>query len=193
MALKLTEKFGTKKLAMSAIGVAFMFVVTSFLQIPMFGIGAGYIHLGDTVLFIVAFICGPLVGGITGGFGGFFADLFLGYPSYALFTLVIKAVQGAIVGGLAKSIFCKSLRYQVFKFLGILILSGTFMIVGYFLVNIMLFDWSIVIVSLVGDVIQILTNIIFASLAFPSICRYYNAIRRENLNLQIDDELNSQQ
>ncbi|MBC7130700.1 ECF transporter S component, partial [Candidatus Bathyarchaeota archaeon] len=58
----------------------------------------GYFNIGETMVYTAALLFGPLVGGVAGGFGSMLADLLLGYYQYAPATLVIKAVEGYIVG-----------------------------------------------------------------------------------------------
>ena len=62
----------------------------------------GFFNIGETMVYITALLFGPIVGGIAGGFGSMLADLILGYPHYALATLVIKACEGLIVGFLSR-------------------------------------------------------------------------------------------
>ena len=50
---------------------------------------------------------GPVVGAFAGGVGSMIADIALGYTHYAPATLVIKGVEGFIVGYLSRKI----LRY----------------------------------------------------------------------------------
>ncbi|MEM1540281.1 MAG: ECF transporter S component [Candidatus Bathyarchaeia archaeon] len=67
----------------------------------------GYFNIGETMVYTAALLFGPLVGAFAGGVGSMFADIFLCYYYYAPATLVIKALEGFIVGFL-------SLKGQVF-------------------------------------------------------------------------------
>jgi uncharacterized membrane protein len=58
----------------------------------------GFFNIGDTAIFIVAVLLGPIVGAFAGGVGAALADLFLGFWYYAPATLVIKACEGVVVG-----------------------------------------------------------------------------------------------
>lgn len=62
----------------------------------------GYFNVGETMVYTTALLFGPYIGVFAGGFGSMIADLLLGYPHYALGTLVIKGCEGLIVGYLAK-------------------------------------------------------------------------------------------
>lgn len=58
----------------------------------------GYFNIGETMIYVAALLFGPLIGGVSGGLGSMFADLLLGYYHYAPATLVIKAIEGFVVG-----------------------------------------------------------------------------------------------
>ncbi|MGQ9507405.1 MAG: ECF transporter S component [Candidatus Bathycorpusculaceae bacterium] len=69
----------------------------------------GFFNIGETMVYITALLFGPLIGAFAGGVGSAIADILLGYYYYAPATLVIKAVEGGIVGflGRKKSVFSK--------------------------------------------------------------------------------------
>lgn len=58
----------------------------------------GYFNLGESMVYTSAILGGPLIGGLAGGIGSSFADLYLGYSDYAPGTLIIKGMEGALVG-----------------------------------------------------------------------------------------------
>ncbi len=86
-----------KEVSMAAIFTAFVAVSTmSFtLYIPA---TRGYFNLGEAFVYISAMLGGPVVGALAGGLGSAFADIALGYSIYAPGTLVIKGLEGFIVG-----------------------------------------------------------------------------------------------
>ena len=79
----------------------------------------GFFNIGETMVYITALLFGPLIGSFAGGVGSMAADIFLGYPYYALATLVIKACEGGIVGVLSrrKLEFGSKLRWKAFTFI----------------------------------------------------------------------------
>lgn len=180
------RKSSTKIVAISGIGIALLFVVTAFVQMPMPGSGGGYVHLGDSVLFVVSFVFGPVVGSLTGGGGGFFADLYLGYPMYAGFSLVIKAVQGLIVGVLSK-------RYgkNIFGYVYTMMVAGIWMVVAYFLVEILLFNFEVALASIVGNVLQVVAGIVFAMFAFSTVQRLHRANDLQAQNEKMLDDISA--
>ena len=70
----------------------------------------GYFNLGEVMVFTSAILFGARVGGIAGGLGSMIADLLLGYPLYAPATLVIKGLEGTIVGILSSRVIAMPAR-----------------------------------------------------------------------------------
>jgi len=64
----------------------------------------GYFNLGEVMVYISAILFGARVGGIAGGLGSMIADILLGYPIFAPATLIIKGLEGTIVGFLSERI-----------------------------------------------------------------------------------------
>ena len=120
------------KLALAAIFAALVFVVTS--QIPPISIPAtsGYFNLGETIIYITALLFGPLIGSLAGGIGSMLGDVYLGFAQFAPGTLVIKGLEGVIVGflnmKLKKYISNLTLRISISVVIG-----GLEMVTGYFL------------------------------------------------------------
>lgn len=126
----------TRKIVFTAIMVA----LTTILTMISIALPGGYYNFGDIAIFISAIAFGPVAGAITGGLGGAIGDLILGYIPYAPFTLLIKAVEGLVVGLIAKAVtsFCQksstskaNLIESIFNLLACL-LGGLIMALGYF-------------------------------------------------------------
>lgn len=62
----------------------------------------GFFNIGETMVYTAALLFGPIVGAFSGGVGSMLADLLLGYYYYAPATLIIKALEGGVVGFLAR-------------------------------------------------------------------------------------------
>jgi len=90
----------TTELAFTPVFIALVAVATIVFVISIPATG-GYFNIGETVIYIAAILFGPYVGAIAGGVGAAIADLILA-PVYAPATLIIKALEGAIVGLLSK-------------------------------------------------------------------------------------------
>jgi len=120
------------KIALAAMFAALVFIVTS--QIPPISIPAtsGYFNLGETIIYITALLFGPLIGALAGGIGSMLGDVYLGFAQFAPGTLVIKGLEGAIVGflntKLKRYISNLTLRISISVVIG-----GLEMVTGYFL------------------------------------------------------------
>lgn len=79
-------------------GVVFAATVVFSLFIPGSG---GFFNIGESGVYLAALVAGPYVGSVAGGVGSMLADLFLGFPAWAPGTLLIKAVEGFVVGYVA--------------------------------------------------------------------------------------------
>ena len=62
----------------------------------------GFFNVGEIMVYTAALLMGPLVGAFAGGVGSALADILLGYGYYAPGTLVIKGIEGFIVGYLGR-------------------------------------------------------------------------------------------
>lgn len=91
------------QIALWGITSAIVCLATIFLRIPIISVN-GYVNLGDAFIFLFAALFGPLTAMISGGIGSAIADL-IGYPLFAPFTLVIKALEGLIAGLMIKILF----------------------------------------------------------------------------------------
>lgn len=90
------------KLTATIMFIALVCVVTiSFtLSVPVTG---GYFNLGEAIIYIAALTFGSIVGALAGGVGAAIADIIVA-PVFAPGTLIIKGVEGAIVGFLGKKL-----------------------------------------------------------------------------------------
>jgi uncharacterized membrane protein len=75
----------------------------------------GYFNIGETMIYTAAILFGPFIGAFAGGVGSMLADVLLGYYYYAPATLVIKAIEGFVVGSLCRRIHIFAGRYAKFK------------------------------------------------------------------------------
>lgn len=118
------------KLALAAVFAALVFVATySFVvYIPVTG---GYFNLGEAVIYIAALFFGPLVGAFAGGIGAMVADLMVA-PVFAPGTLIVKAIEGALVGFLGKKLKAQTSKpsWRIYTVLLGLAISITFALTG---------------------------------------------------------------
>ncbi len=90
----------------------------------------GYFNLGEVMVYTTAILLGPFIGAVAGGVGSMLADIILGYHIYAPGTLVIKGVEGFIVGLLVQKLKLKGWSLKTMNMTLPALISLTLGIVG---------------------------------------------------------------
>lgn len=140
-----------RKLVLSGLFTAVIFVLTAFLPIPL---GHGYANAGDTFIILSGIVLGPWAAAAVSGIASAAADLYLGYSLYAPATLLIKALMGMSTGVL-NALFAKksSLRFHV-SIAAIGLTSEGIMVLGYFLFETIAFGAAIAFADVAGNLMQ---------------------------------------
>jgi uncharacterized membrane protein len=99
----------SRTLASAAIFTAFVAAATSVFTIYI-PATTGYFNVGEIMVYTSALLMGPYVGAFAGGVGSMISDLSVGAPYFAPGTLVIKGIEGFIVGYLGTRTFPKVTR-----------------------------------------------------------------------------------
>ncbi|MFX0169040.1 MAG: ECF transporter S component [Candidatus Hodarchaeota archaeon] len=87
-------------ISLTALMASLVAVLTILIQISV-PATQGYFNFGEVGVYITAILFGPIIGAVAGGIGSMIADLATGYVLYAPGTLVIKGLEGFIVGYLS--------------------------------------------------------------------------------------------
>ena len=119
------ENQKVRKLVLSALMAALVYVATSIIQIP--SPVNGYVNLGDCFVLLSGWLLGPWYGAAAAGIGSMLTDLLNGYAHYAPGTLVIKALDAMAAALIVKALGRKPYAYVVGGVVGELI-----MVAGYF-------------------------------------------------------------
>ena len=136
----------TRKLAVSSVMAALIFIITFTVKIPVFSQGA-YVNLGDTIIYLTSFILGGVPALFAAGIGSLLADIAGGAVVYAPATLIIKAAMGLLGGYM-------TLRPSFFRFTLAAIVCGAIMVAGYGLFEYFTFGAAYAIGSLPFNLIQ---------------------------------------
>ncbi|HDM23500.1 ECF transporter S component [archaeon] len=129
---------------------ALVAVATCMISVPI-PPTRGYINVGDAMVMISALLFGPIVGMIAGGVGSALADMVLGYGWWAPYTLIIKGLEGLVAG-----LLYKKLRSKILATLP----AGAIMVLGYLLVETVLYGYGPALVELPGNTFQAAFGII---------------------------------
>ncbi len=119
------------QIAAAALFASLVFVVTYAIPPITIPATSGYFNVGETVIYTAALIFGPLVGALAGGIGAALADALLA-PQFAVGTLIVKGLEGAIVGYLPsrlRRVISKGSIAATVAVIG----GGLEMVLGYFL------------------------------------------------------------
>lgn len=128
-------------------------VLTMF---PKFPTPTGYVHFGDSVIYIASIFLGPVSGMTVGAIGHSLADIISGYPIYALPTFIIKGLMGWLIGKIAY----QKIDVKHFTLAGLAaLIIVTF---GYFLA-----EWVMFVLLGLGDGTATLTAVLFVFISSP--------------------------
>ncbi|MGQ4875923.1 MAG: ECF transporter S component [Promethearchaeia archaeon] len=130
-------------ISITAIFAALTCVLTMIISIPI-PATQGYINIGDAAVMITGLLFGPIIGGLAGGIGSMLADIFLGYTIYAPATLIIKGLEGFLVGFISDPKNREKLHIRDFI---AVIIGGMVMVLGYFLYEIILWGVEIALIE----------------------------------------------
>jgi uncharacterized membrane protein len=102
--------------------------VVTMVALPFAPTG-GFFNLGDAIVVTTALLFGPIVGAFAGGIGSGLADVLLGYGAFAPYTLVIKGIEGFVVGYIAG----KSNNQSMIRLIIAWIAGGITIVAGYWI------------------------------------------------------------
>lgn len=109
-----------KTLALASVFIASIVLLTMWPTFPIPVVG-GYFNMGDVLVMSMGYSLGlPLA--LLAGVGAALADILLGWGQYAIFTLIIKGLEAAIIAYFVKK---NSVPFYAY------ILAGTWMSAGY--------------------------------------------------------------
>jgi len=174
-----TEKNTLKtplKLALAAVFAALVCVATLALVISI-PATSGYFNLGETVIYTAALLFGPLVGGTAGGVGAAIADILVA-AQFAPGTLIVKGLEGAIVGFLNKKIQ-KRTRSLSLSATASVIIGGLEMVAGYFIYEQLVLGYplAVALVEVPFNVVQMLVGLIVAVIIVHVVLRVFPQLK----------------
>lgn len=151
------KHISTKDITNIAIMAALVFISTFLIKIPSLN---GYTHIGDSMIIISALILGKKKGALAAGLGAALCDLLSGYMQYIIPTFLIKAIMVLIIAIIAENLINKT------KFAWILgsIIGCAFQVVGYCLVETILYGFAGALASVPANIIQSIVGITLAVL-----------------------------
>ncbi len=189
MVKKKINKATTFYIVLIALFSALVCVLTIFVQIPY---GKGYINFGDTLIFLAASLLGPVGGMISGAIGSSLADIFSGFATYAPFTFVVKGGEGFLCGILYSYVFRK--QRPILRRLFSMLIAGAWMVIGYFLTDLMLYGWEASLANFISGPIQAGASLVVALVVMPRVPVLFESVKHhtendeEELYAEIEDK-----
>jgi len=115
-----------KKITYTGLMAALCFIGTMIIyyRTPM----GGYLHIGDSMVFLTGALLGPIYGGLAAGIGSMLADLAAGAPMWMPATFIIKFAMAAVMALLLK----KSDKIACVKSVIAMVIGVIILIIGYY-------------------------------------------------------------
>jgi uncharacterized repeat protein (TIGR04002 family) len=165
---------------MTALLTALIMLLTAYvLHIPI-GVNNGYVHLGDTMIYLSAVLLPTPFALLSAAVGGALADVLSGAALWAIPTAVIKALMVLPFTASREKLFCRRNAFAP-------VISGMIGVVGYFIAE-------VIIVSLAGGVFEaavggavaaILPNVLQEIAGGIAFCLLATALDRVNFKNRI--------
>lgn len=157
-----------RRITLTALMAAVIFVLTTIPRIPVPATG-GYVHLGDAGIAFAACSFDPLVAAVAGGLGTALADL-LGFPQWAIFSLIIHGIQGYVMGLILR-------RGVTWGHAILASLSSIVVVVGgYFVAGTILESTAVAVLEVVPNTIQALSGAIIGLPLYLAVRKAYPAL-----------------
>jgi uncharacterized membrane protein len=166
----MSQRIPIRDIALTALMAALIFVLTAVPRIPVPATG-GYIHLGDVGVTFAACAFGPWVGMVAGGLGTALADL-IGFPQWAIFSLIVHGLQGLAVGWILS-------REVNWLTSALATLAGAILVVGgYFVAGMILQGAAVAALEILPNTIQGISGGLLGLPLFIAVRKSYPAIER---------------
>lgn len=148
-------KISTKKMAIGGIFAAMVTLGTMIIRIPTPIPANGYVHIGDSLVYLSGILLGPVLGGIVSGLGSGIADLF-GYAVYAPATAVIKCLDAFVTALIFISVQKKFKGFNglLLGYIAGTLVGGAIMVSGYYLYETLLYGTATAVVSIIPNIAQ---------------------------------------
>lgn len=149
-----STKTNVKKICLTGVMAALVTVCTAFVKIPT-GINSGYVHFGDSMVYISGCILGPWAL-LASAIGGALADVLAGAPQWAVATAVIKALNSVPFVIMSAQYRKKNDRVKVVnKYTApMTVVSGVITVLGYLVAEGIMYSFPSAVGSVVFSIVQ---------------------------------------
>lgn len=169
-----TKTNNTFRVVMTAMMICLIMVAILFVRIPI-PFTQGYVHFGDTMVFLAVLILGWKYGAVAAALGGMLGDLVGGAAAWAPWSLGIKGSMALILGGIIAA-FAKRGSFNRGRLLAGeivgMIAAGAFMVAGYYFAEgIMYGNWISPLLGVPWNIGQLAVGGVLAVAISQALCR----------------------
>ena len=167
-------KSHVQKIVMTAMMMCLVMIATMFIRVPIPGT-QGYVHLGDSMVFLSVLILGWKYGAVASAFGGLLADVLGGAAAWAPWTFCIKGIMAVILGLIAMKLSERSSISRggfLFGEAAGMVLAGIFMVAGYYFAEgVMYGNWVAPVIGIPWNIGQFAVGMVIAVVLATALCR----------------------
>lgn len=156
------SKTSTRQLTLAALFMALTTVATMVIHIPV-PATQGFVNVGDSFVLLSGLLFSHYYGALIGGVGSALADLFLGYTIFAPVTLIVKAIEALLASYIDRG-------NTVSRVIAVIV-GVTWMVFGYFIFEVFMFDLPVAISAVIPNSIQGAVSAGLALLLYPIVRR----------------------
>lgn len=156
------SKTSTRQLTLAALFMALTTVATMVIHIPV-PATQGFVNVGDSFVLLSGLLFSHYYGALIGGVGSALADLFLGYTIFAPVTLIVKAIEALLASYIDRG-------NTVSRVIAVIV-GVTWMVFGYFIFEVFMFDLPIALSAVIPNSIQGIVSAGLALLLYPIVRR----------------------
>lgn len=174
----------TFKIVLTGLMISLIVLATIIIRIPIPGT-QGYIHLGDTMIFLSIMLLGWKRGAVAAAAGSALADIMGGVAIWAPWSVVVKAGMAIIVGIFLSWAAAKVSGKMVYavQIIG-MVLGGLFMTGGYFVAEAVMYgNWAAPIIGIPFNIAQFVVGGVLATVLATALCKT-NARRYFTYNMR---------
>lgn len=156
------SKTSTRQLTLAALFMALTTVATMVIHIPV-PATQGFVNVGDSFVLLSGLLFSHYYGALIGGVGSALADLFLGYTIFAPVTLIVKAIEALLASYIDRG-------NTVSRVIAVIV-GVTWMVFGYFIFEVFMFDLPVALSAVIPNSIQGIVSVGLALLLYPIVRR----------------------
>lgn len=172
--MKRDEKIN--KIVLTGLMMCLVTVATMFIKVPV-PFTQGYVHLGDSMIFLSALVLGKRNGVMAAGVGSALGDILGGYAFWAPWTLIIKGIMALIIGIFVEHMEKKGKVHSgnpgvnFMEIIG-MTLAGLFMVAGYYVTEVVMYgNWMTPIPSILFNIGQFVVGMVLAVMVATALCK----------------------